>query len=203
MKKVLALLSLVLVSASAFALNVEAPADEKCPGKAYFEQNVATLDNVSFIAQNILINLADPMAKMTDEQALPLAQCYATYQVKGQGHVEFVRANADIFPGDVSKKEATNLRTFAGRVEALSQKASFDEMATQDNNYFIAQNILINLADPFAKLSDSEAAPVAKVYAGFKVKGEAMPKFAAKMARQYPELEELGDFAGRVEFLAK
>ncbi len=168
-----------------------------------FEQDVATQENNSFIMQNILINMADPMENISNEQALPLALCYANYKVKGQSLVSFVRAHANIFPGDVSKREETKLRVFAGRVEALNEMMSFNEMAEQDNEYFIAQNILINLADPFAKLNDQDAAPKAGVYVDFKVKGEPMLSFAERQAIQYDEFEGLRAFANRVAALAK
>ena len=203
MKKVLALLAVALFSVSAFAMNAAAPADEKCPGKATFEKYVASQENESFIAQNILINLSDPMESMTDEEALPLAACYQTYRVKGQTLVEFVRSHAEIFPGDIHKVEAKKLYNFAARVEALNEKVAFDKMASQPNEYFIAQNILINLADPFSKLSDEQAAFKAKYYLGFKVKNEPMISFAKRFAQHYSEFEELNDFVGRIEFFTR
>ncbi len=171
--------------------------------KEAFERDVATQKNKSFIVQNILINMADPMERMSDEKALPLAMCYNNYKVKGAKMTQFVRSNATIFSGDVSGREAQNLRNFAGRVEALSNKVAFDKMAKQDNDYFIAQNILINLAEPLAKLSDAEAAPMAKVYATFEVKGTPMVNFAQEQAQKYDEFEALRAFASRINELAK
>lgn len=205
MKKIGVVLSLlVALSVSAFALNAGAPTDENCKEqRVAFEQQAAAQGNISFIVQNILINMADPMELLSDAEAMPQAVCYNTFRVKGQKLVQFVRLNAAIFPGDLSGKEAQNLRNFAGRVEALSNKVAFDEMAQQDNEYFIAQNILINLADPLAKLSDAEATPVAKVYATFEVKGKSMVAFAQEQAQKYDEFEALRAFASRINELAK
>ena len=99
MKKVLMLLGVVLFSASAFALNAEVTGNETCAEmKAAFEKHVDSLEKESFIAQYIVINLADSFQQLTDEQATPLAQCYATYRVKKDTlMVDFVRTHADIF----------------------------------------------------------------------------------------------------------
>ncbi len=222
MKKIGVVLSLlVALSASAFALNAQAPTVQNCSEKkAAFEQKVNAMDKESFIVQYILINLADNLP-VADEEAAPLAQCYATYYVKGDLMTHFMRAHADIFRGgavETAKRygEATvrdvmrvydnmqqEILDFAGRVEALNEKVAFDEMSKQDKDYFIAQNILINLADPFAKLTDKEAVSKAKVYAKFEVKGEPMTRFAEKQAEQHSEFEQLRDFAHRVNALAQ
>ena len=223
MKKIGVVLSfLVALSASAFALNAEAPAVKNCSDKkAAFEKQVNAMDKDSFIVQYVVINLADNFPA-ADEEAAPLAQCYATYYVKGKLMTQYMRENADIFRGEAvemakSYGEATvrdvtrvyddlqqEILDFAGRVEALNEKVAFDEMAKQDNDYFIAQNILINLADPFATLTDKEAVSKAKVYGKFKVKGEPMLSFVEKQAREHAELgrEGLDAFAPRVAALA-
>ena len=205
MKKIVVVLSMLVLAGSAFALNAVSSSEAKCVQKrtAFEEYVKGQGNNDAFIAQYILINMADPMAKLSNEAATPLAVCYDTYYVHGQKLVDFVRANATIFPGDISGKEAANMRTFAGRVDALSK--DFEKMASQDNDYFIAQNILINMADDFATLSDEDAAPVAKVYITFKVKGEPMVNFIEKQARkaQHNEFDELEEFASRVRELAK
>lgn len=205
MKKIAVVLSMLVLAGSAFALNAVSSSEKECEkSRAAFQAYVETQgNNDAFIAQNILINMADPMAKLSNEAATPLAVCYNTYYVHGQKLVDFVRANATIFPGDISGKEAANMRMFAGQVEALSKKEAFDKMALQDNAYFIAQDILINMADGFAKLSDQDAAPVAKVYMTFTVKGEPMVNFVAKQAQKHDEFAELEEFANRVRELAK
>lgn len=223
MKKIGVVLSfLVALSASAFALNAEAPAVKNCSDKkAAFEQKVNAMDNDSFIVQYVVINFADNFPAV-DEEAAPLAQCYATYYVKGKLMTQYVRENADIFRLKALENETdavkrseianakvfdelqTELLDFAGRVEALNEKVAFDEMAKQDNDYFIAQNILFNLADPFATLTDKEAVSKAKVYVKFEVKGKPMLSFVEKQAREHAELghEGLDAFALRVAALA-
>ena len=202
MKKLLAVLGVMLFSASVFALNTEASADENCPGKAEFEQKVATQANNYFITQHILINLADPFANLTDAQALPKARCYAQYRVKGETLVDFVRAHA----GEFLKKEQTELLNFAGRVEGLESINGLNQMMARDNNdSFIMQYILINLADPLRKLTDLEAAPVARVYANAKVKGQTLPDFVdanSDMFTMNVEIE-FDAFTGRIEKLTK
>ncbi len=206
MKKVIALLGVVLFSASAFALNAVAPADQACEGKkAAFEKKVASQDNDVFIVENILINMADPMAKQSDEQALEQAVCYGTFQVKGQSLVAFVRANAEIFPGDISGIEAARLRAFADRVERLGVQAQLNEVAAQGNLSYTIQYILSNFADPMAKMSDEEAKPLAKIYQGCKVNGQPMVEFTRVHASEFGEnvSQDLDAFVERVEKLAK
>ena len=107
MKNIGVVLSLlVALSASAFALNAEAPAGEDCNAqRAAFEQQVNSIDKDSFIVQYILINLADTVQGQKDEQFAPLARCYNTYRVKGSSMVDFVRANADIFRQKAREEE--------------------------------------------------------------------------------------------------
>ena len=204
MKKVLVMLSMVLFCTCAFALN--APAKDACATqKADFEKNVASQTDESFIAQNILINMADPMQNMPDEQALPVAACYATFMVKGVPLTQFVRAHADIFPGDISGKEAAEMRAFAARVEKLGTQAQLNQMAAQGNTSHLVQFILINLADPMATMSDEEAAPLARAYQDCTVNGRPMLEFvrvhASEFAGNVPQ--ELDAFVERVNQLAQ
>ncbi len=201
MKKLMMLLGVVLFSASAFALNAQAPADEKCPGKAQFEQYAARQNNRYFIAQYILINLADPLAEMTDEQATPLAVCYASYQVKEKSLVAFVRFQKDEF----RPKEAGELAAFADRVEILNEKAEFDRVVAQENDSYLVQHILGNMIDPMAKMSDKQAAPKAKAYATWKVNGISLPEYVRAHSNDYTMDVEIvmEGFADRVERLAK
>ena len=206
MKKVIVLLGVVLFSASAFALNAVAPASKDCAAqKAEFEKNVASQANVSFIAQNILINLADPMENQTDEEALEQAACYGTFQVKGQDLVSFVRAHADIFPGDISGKEEAELLRFADRVQKLSAQAAINRVAATGNVSHIMQFILINFADSMAQMSDAQAAAYAKAYQGVKVNGQPMMQFVRVHASEFPGNvgPEFDVFVARVEQLAK
>ena len=206
MKKIIALFGVVLFSASAFALNAVAPYEKDCAGqKADFEKNVASQANISFIAQNILINLADPMETQSDEEALHQAACYDTFQVKGQSLVAFVRENADIFPGDISGTEAAKLRNFADRVQKLSVQAQLNKVAASGNTSHTLQFILINLADPMANMSDVQAAPYAKAYKGCNVNGQPMIEFVRVHASEFPGTvgPELDAFVERVNKLAK
>ena len=206
MKKVLVLLGVMLFSASAFALNAEVTMDKNCASqKAEFEQYVASQKNTSFIVQNILINLSDPMETMSDDEAMPKALCYATYQVKGRPLVAFVRANAEIFPGDISKKEAKKLYNFADRVEILNEKAEFDRVVAMGKDSYVVQHILGNMADPMKQMSDEQARPKAKAYAAFKVNGKSFVEFVRDHSNDYTmDVEiDMEVFADRVERLAK
>lgn len=205
MKKVLALLGVVMFSASAFALNTEAPAVKDCAGqKAAFEKYAVDQRN-DFVAQHILINMADPMENMTDEQALPIAACYATFKVKGTPFTNFVRAHAGVFPGDITGKEKAEMNAFADRVERLSAQAKVNKMAQAGNVSHTIEYILINFADPMAKMSDVEAAPLAKAYAGVKVNGQPMLEFVRVHASEFPGTvgPELDAFVERVNKLDK
>ena len=202
MKKVIMLLGVVLFSASAFALNAVAPADQACAKqKAAFEQEVAGQANASFIAQNILINLADPMAQLSDEAALAQAVCYATYEVKGQPLTAFVRAQKDAF----RPKEAGQLAAFAQRVERLNVQAQLNPVVAQGNVSHTVEFILINFADPMAKLSDEEAAPLAQAYQGCRVNGRPMTEFVRVHASEFAGnvSQDLDAFVERVNKLAK
>ncbi len=205
MKKVLALLGVVMFSASAFALNVEAPSGKDCAGeKAAFEKYAVDQRN-EVVAQHIIINMADPMENMTDEQALPIAACYATFKVKGTAFTNFVRAHAGIFPGDITGKEEAEMRAFAARVDRLSAQDKVNKIAQAGNVSHTIEYILINFADPMAKMSDVEAVPLAKAYAGVKVNGQPMVEFvrvhASEFAGNVPY--ELDTFVERVNKLAK
>ncbi|MBQ8032561.1 MAG: hypothetical protein IJ266_01185 [Elusimicrobiaceae bacterium] len=205
MKKVLVMLGVMLFSASAFAMNQEAMNGKTCEEeKAAFEK-YATNQRTDFVVQNILINMADPMIHMTDEQAQPLATCYATYKVKGRDFTAFVRDNAGIFPGDIKGKEKAELLAFADRVDFLSEKAELDRVVAQGNESFIVQHILGNMIDPMEKMTDAQAAPKAKVYAALKVKGMALTEFVRAHSNDYTmDVEiEMESFANRVERLAK
>ena len=219
MKKIGVVLSLlVALSASAFALNVEASGVEDCNGKkAAFEQQVNSLDKDSFIVQYILINLADPVEQLTDEQMAPLAQCYNTYRVKGTPMVDFVRAHSDIFrqqaqqgekSAQVFDKLQTELLGFTHRVEKLAEQATLDEIVSYDNDDWVVQHILSNLADPMSKMTDEQATPKARVYKQLKVKSQPLMKFVREEAYRFGSYADnvedaLNDFANRVEVLTK
>lgn len=206
MKKVIALLGVVMFSASAFALNAQAPAGNKtCDAqKAAFEKYAAE-QKTSFVEQYILINLSDPMEQMTDEQAQPLAACYATFRVKGAAFLKFVRDNAEIFPGDIQKREANKLYAFADRVERLSEKAEFDRVVAMGNDSFVIQHILSNMADPMKNMNDEQARAKAQAYASYAVRGQSLVDFVIDHKNDYTmDVEiDLENFADRVERLSK
>lgn len=219
MKKIGVVLSLlVALSASAFALNAGAMAGEDCNEKrAAFEQQVNSVDKDSFIVQYILINLADTMEGQKDEQAAPLAQCYNTYRVKGTPMVDFVRANADIFRQKAREEEKAapafdklqkQLLGFANRVERLAEQATLNEIAAHDNDDWLVQHVLGNLADPMRNMSDEQAAPKAVVYKQLTVRHQPLVSFARQQANRFAQFannvaEDLTTFANRVETLAK
>lgn len=71
----------------------------------------------SFVLQHILSNMADPMKKMSDEQARPKAKTYAALKVKSMPLVEFVRFHS----GDYTMDAEIYMEHFADRVERLSK----------------------------------------------------------------------------------
>ena len=219
MKKILVMLSVVLFSVPAFALNAGTSAGKDCNAeKAAFEQHVNSLSKDSFIVQYILINLADPVKeqKLTDAQFFPLAQCYNTYRVRGVPMVDFVQANADIFRQNARPKEERSqvydelraeLLDFANRVERLSEQAALDDVASHGNDDWVVEHILGNLADPMSKMTDEQAAPKASVYKQLKVKDQSLVEFSFEQAQRFKGLadnveKDLTSFAKRVESLA-
>ncbi len=204
MKKVILLLGVVLFSASAFALNTEAPAGKDCAGqKAEFEKYAMNQRN-DFVAQHIIINMADPMEQMTDEQAMPIAACYATFRVKGTPLTTFVRRHA-VFPGDITGKEKAEMNRFADRVDRLGTQAQLNKVAEKGNVSHIMQYIVSNFADPLAQMSDTEAAPLAKAYKACTVNGQPMVEFVRVHASEFygPVQEDMDAFVQRVTQLAK
>ena len=117
---------------------------KRCAEDEYFLESVAKQANNYYIAQYILIQMADPMALMTDEEATPKALCYASYQIKGQGFIPFVRTQAPRF----RPKEQGELEDFANRVERLvvaSGKARIGRVAIEGarvTNPVLAQRLL-------------------------------------------------------------
>ena len=185
-KKVIALLGMVMFCSSAFALNTEAMLGESCADqKVAFEKYAADQRN-DFVAQHILINMADPMENMTDEQALPLAACYATFKVKGLAFVDFVRTITDIFPGDISGKEAAKLSDFADRVVRLSKKAAFDNMVAQSSSAGdIMKYVWKEMVWPLDHMNEQEAATHLAIYKTFKVEGRPLSEFIRERSMFY------------------
>ena len=136
MKKVIMLLSVVLFPACVFALNAQAPSVQDCPDYEKFQQRIAQENDRDLALQRILFTLADPMAALSDAEAMPLAVCYAQYQMKdGQSLVQFVRENADMFPeyktqGEKGVEE-TKFLAFAKRVEDLADLAGEESTVAQ------------------------------------------------------------------------
>lgn len=93
-------------------------ATKKSAGQVKFEEEIAGFNgNANFIGQYVLINLADPMRNMTDEEATPLAKEYVNYQVKGVSLVEFCKN-----PGVNWHQSALDeLAAFGERVERLAK----------------------------------------------------------------------------------
>lgn len=160
---------------------------------------VAKQSNNYFIAQYILINLADPLVKLGDMEALPKAVVYNTFRVGNRSMVDFVRA----FAGQFQPKEEGELRAFAGRVEALNEWAKLTKMHDAKKPYFTAEYILINIVDPFANLSDKDAASKAAFYKDhMKVGNTPLLTFVADYTEQRG-FESFDAFISRVEKLAK
>ncbi len=225
MKKVLLMLGVMLFSASAFAMNQEAMDDKTCAEqRASFEEIVNSLNQDSFIAQYIVTNLADTFRELPDEQAMPLAQCYDTYRVKGEAMTQFVRTHSDIFrqkalesnKGDEAKQAViseakvydelqTEMLDFAHRVEFLSEQAKLDHIVALGQESYVVQYILSNMVDPMKKMTDQQAAPKAKAYAALKVNGLALTEFVRAHSNDYSMYVEIEmeNFADRVEKLAK
>lgn len=93
-------------------------ATKKSAGQVKFEEEIAGFNgNANFIGQYVLINLADPMRNMTDEEATLLAKEYVNYQVKGVSLVEFCKN-----PGVNWHQSALDeLAAFGERVERLAK----------------------------------------------------------------------------------
>lgn len=198
MKKLIAVFGVLLFSASAFALNAEAQADEKCPGAAEFAK-VAQQPNNYFIAQHILINLADPLETMDAKEAQEVVQCYASpeYNVKGQPLAAFVARESRNF----RETEANQLLAFATRLTD-ARLAWINSRGTTDN---VMEFILLNLADPMKDLSDAQAAPLAKVYSQVRVRNTSLVEFVNANSGGYPQSTslEFDAFTNRIERLAK
>ncbi len=63
---------------------------EKSIAQIKFEETIAGFNgDANVIGQYILFNLADPMRKLTDEEATPLAKDYIHYNVNGVSLVQF------------------------------------------------------------------------------------------------------------------
>lgn len=159
---------------------------------------VAKQSNNYFIAQYILINLADPLVKLGDMEALPKAVVYNTFRVGNRSMVDFVRA----FAGQFQPKEEGELRAFAGRVEALNEWAKLTKMHDAKKPYFTAQYILFNIVDPSEKVSDADFAYKAVYYKEMKVGATPLLKFMANYADMLG-FESFDAFISRVQALAK
>lgn len=206
MKKLIALLSVVVFVSPVFALNATNFDEKKCAEeKSYFRSFInRNKGNEAAITQYILMTYAEPMAKLADAEALPLAECYATFNINGQALIDFTRQNAGIFTADQTGKIEDTLRAFASRVEDLSVNGDWlGVMDSSMTDYELAEHILTNVADPFAKLSDEEAAPLAESYMSRKVKGQPFIGFVEKQGGRYAEFGDLETFAARVRRLAK
>ena len=199
MKKLLVVLGVLMFCTSAFALN--AAGTNACPGKTDFEKKANSQEDHLAI-QKVMFELADPLATMTDEQAQPLAVCYVTYQVHKRMLPDYVRMHAKKFASKGARQEAARMRDFAARIEVLNEKVDFDQMAQQESDYFIAQNMLINYAEPFLQLPVADAAAKAKYYANFQVKGHSLNAFVEEITVENPEFDGLRRFVSRIEELA-
>lgn len=199
MKKILALLGLVLLPAFVFAATeVEYDCEAE---KEAFAEYVSGQNNDYFISQHVLVNLADPMREMSDWDATPHAVCYVQYVAHGKRLPDFVRLNA----GKFQPKEKAQLLEFAGRSEALVERQRLEKMVAKGNTSHIMEFVLINLADSMRKLSDEEAVTKARVYADIRVNGVDLVQFVKDHAVEYPgdTQTEFDAFAQRVEQLAK
>ncbi len=99
------------------SLNQQANGDVCLPGKNEFEQGIANLDEKDFSIIQSILRLADSLEGMADENALPVAACYATYQINGQPLVTFIHENNGEFRNIVNKQ----LRSFEIRLRALTK----------------------------------------------------------------------------------
>ena len=210
------MLAVLFVSAPVFALNAVTQDDKSCNAqRAAFEEDVKTMCNQpAGIIQYVLINMADPMGGLSDEQVQDDAICYATFHVNGMYLVDFVRANADVFRQQVGEEERSGkgldyLRdkalNFANRVEKISKQNALDNIASHDNDSWLVQYVLENLADPMTQLTDEKATPKAKVYKQLKVRAQPLLEFVRQQSRNSSTnvAEDLNTFAIRVESLSK
>lgn len=161
---------------------------------------VTKQENAYFITQYVLINLADPLAELSDEDALPKALVYARFfRVNGTPLTQFVRAHA----GEFRPKEEGELRTFAARVDVLNETADVNKVFKNNKNaYFTAQYILFNIVDSSEKVSDADFAYKAVYYKEMKVGATPLLKFMANYADMLG-FESFDAFISRVQALAK
>lgn len=217
MKKVVALLGVMLFSVAAFALNAVAQGGEGCEERrAAFEKDLKTMRyQPAGIIHYVLVEMADPMGALSDEKAQADAVCYATFHVQGVTLVDYIRANADAFRQRVSAEERgakgldqlkSQALGFANRVERLAEQVAINNVAAYDNEDWVVQHVLSNLADPMRQLSDEEAAPKAHVYKQLKVGQRPLMSFVRQQATRFEPLnvaKDLAAFADRVDRLAK
>lgn len=202
MKKAIVVLSIFLfpvLTGMAYA----AETDEKCPGKTAFEEKAKTSE-AQVIIQDILFQLADPFQEMSDEQATPLAACYVTYNVAGTPLAQFVREQAKVFEAKFTFREAASMRNFAGRIEALHEKAALDVAAGTMQKQAL-NHVLERIVKSFESLSDKEAAPKAAAYMSWSVNGQPFVEFVEDFAQNFTmDVESrLNSFTSRVKVLAK
>ncbi|MBQ8032832.1 MAG: hypothetical protein IJ266_02600 [Elusimicrobiaceae bacterium] len=98
-------------------LSKRANGDVCLPGKNEFEQEIANLDEQDFSIIQSILRLADSLEGMDSEQALPVAACYATYQVNGKSLPTFIHENNGEFRNIVNKQ----LASFAHRLNYLTK----------------------------------------------------------------------------------
>ncbi len=94
------------------------PKAEKSVAQMKFEETITGFNgDANIIGQYILFNLADPMRKLTDEEATPLAKDYIHYNVNGVPLVQFCER-----PGVNWHESALDeLAAFGARVARLAK----------------------------------------------------------------------------------
>ena len=178
MKKLLAVLGVMLFSASVFALNTEASSDDICNKEWNKIKN--TLNSTHYaVTVHIIQAFADPFETLSDAQALPKAECYMSFRVKGKKFLDFVRTEAGVF----EKNEKEGLLAFADRVERLYVQHWLD--ANKDDQNHVMEWVLVNLAIPMESQDDTTAMASAKVYQNCRVNGMPLMEYVRVHASEY------------------
>ena len=183
MKKLIALLSLVVFTAPAFALN----------GMSVSEA-VGNLKNMASISRpNELWNIEPAIATLIDayHAEKPFASLLA------ETELEFVSGEKITLGEYLDGYVRNNLYEFRSFNQEIKK--------FEGDSNLIGQFILYQMADPMTDMSDEEAKPLAERYINYTVNGEPLVQFTMKPDVMWHRsaLDELRDFGKRVKRLAE
>lgn len=183
MKKLIALLSLVVFATLAFALNAMSVSE--------------AVDNLKYMASistpNQRGNIEPAIATLIDAYHAdkPFASLLA------ETELEFVSGEKITLGEYLDSYVRNNLQEFRAFNKEIKNFTGEANM--------VGQFILFQMADPMKDMSDEEARPLAKKYIKYNVNGTPLVKFTMQPGVNWhvSALKELRDFGNRVERLAK